>query len=612
MSTDPFDALTELSQEQSDLVDDESNLPTPINENIDTIVTPGKQLLFQSRCEFITPCTNSSSNRAIGILEVTKSKISFTRDNSLDIMSLNNTFSPKKQKPYRNSTGTNTIQTIGISESHWMGLNAIQLTQWNVHEICGIYQRFYQLRFVAIEIFFTSRTSIFINFDDKDTAYRLQYVIRTRLKPPQLGPWIGVKPCKIVQNTSVMTSKGVQNLTEAWRRRDISNFDYLMKLNTIAGRTFNDLGQYPVFPWVLADYSSEVLDLTNPQSYRDLKYPIGAQYESQRELVRGKYAELSLTLDTSRGHYSPDSTPPFHFGSHYSVAGFILWYLMRCEPFTSLHIQLQDGKFDKPDRLFDSIESTYKSCTTTSSDVKELIPEFFYLPECLLNINRFDLGTTQNGRRIDHVILPRWANGDPYEFIRLHAEALESDYVSRNLHHWIDLIFGYKQRPPYLSDGDIAAVDACNTFYHLVYCDAVDLEQLKKNDKVLYDQVICQISEYGQTPCQLFKKPHPERLPFNQVDVVWPIASVVRGINTVRKESDIPSKPRCILSFSLPIAISQFPIVFIGECCEMDRQMLTLDSCRFMGYHGWHSSPESAIPPFKFKVDTISAEMSKG
>ena len=31
-----------------------------------------------------------------------------------------------------------------------------------------------------------------------------------------------------------------------WQRRDISNFDYLMFLNTVAGRTYNDLSQYPV------------------------------------------------------------------------------------------------------------------------------------------------------------------------------------------------------------------------------------------------------------------------------------------------------------------------------------------------------------------------------
>ena len=31
-----------------------------------------------------------------------------------------------------------------------------------------------------------------------------------------------------------------------------------MHLNTLAGRSYNDLMQYPVFPWVLADYVSEV------------------------------------------------------------------------------------------------------------------------------------------------------------------------------------------------------------------------------------------------------------------------------------------------------------------------------------------------------------------
>jgi hypothetical protein len=32
-----------------------------------------------------------------------------------------------------------------------------------------------------------------------------------------------------------------------------------------------------------------------------------------------------------------------------------------------------------------------------NGDVKEMIPEFFYLPEFLRNTNRFDFGTKQNG-----------------------------------------------------------------------------------------------------------------------------------------------------------------------------------------------------------------------
>ncbi len=38
----------------------------------------------------------------------------------------------------------------------------------------------------------------------------------------------------------------------------------------VAGRTFNDLNQYPVFPWVLTNYESEDLDLTLPGNFRDL------------------------------------------------------------------------------------------------------------------------------------------------------------------------------------------------------------------------------------------------------------------------------------------------------------------------------------------------------
>lgn len=35
-------------------------------------------------------------------------------------------------------------------------------------------------------------------------------------------------------------------ISQKWVYREISNFEYLMQLNTIAGRTYNDLSQYPV------------------------------------------------------------------------------------------------------------------------------------------------------------------------------------------------------------------------------------------------------------------------------------------------------------------------------------------------------------------------------
>jgi len=43
-----------------------------------------------------------------------------------------------------------------------------------------------------------------------------------------------------------------------------------MYLNTISGRTYQDLNQYPIFPWIIADYESEKLDLNAPSTYRDL------------------------------------------------------------------------------------------------------------------------------------------------------------------------------------------------------------------------------------------------------------------------------------------------------------------------------------------------------
>ena len=77
----------------------------------------------------------------------------------------------------------------------------------------------------------------------------------------------------LIRRTSLASPKQLfrsANMTQRWQRREISNFEYLMYLNTISGRTFQDLNQYPIFPWVIADYESEKLDLNSPSTYRDL------------------------------------------------------------------------------------------------------------------------------------------------------------------------------------------------------------------------------------------------------------------------------------------------------------------------------------------------------
>jgi hypothetical protein len=63
---------------------------------------------------------------------------------------------------------------------------------------------------------------------------------------------------------------------EKWVKGEISNFDYLMIVNKYAGRSFNDLNQYYVFPWILQSYNTKFLDISKKESFRDLEKPIGA------------------------------------------------------------------------------------------------------------------------------------------------------------------------------------------------------------------------------------------------------------------------------------------------------------------------------------------------
>jgi Beige/BEACH domain len=276
----------------------------------------------------------------------------------------------------------------------------------------------------------------------------------------------------------------------------MTNFEYLMHVNKFAGRTFNDLTQYPVLPWILSDYTSDTIDLTDSRVYRDLSKPIGALNEDRLAILIERYKELES--------FGFAESQRFLYGSHYSSPGVILHFLIRQEPFTSMAIELQSGRFDCPDRLFFDVAGCWASCMMSTSDVKELIPELFTCPECLLNTNQFPLGRTQDNREISNVTLPPWARGCAHEFIRIHRLALESDYVSQNLNSWIDLIFGYKQRGP-------DAESAHNLFHYLSYEGSVDMTKIA--DELERKATESQIQNFGQTPSQLLPKDsHPTKL----------------------------------------------------------------------------------------------------
>ena len=66
---------------------------------------------------------------------------------------------------------------------------------------------------------------------------------------------------------------------------------------------------------------------------------------NRKDFLRFSFARQYQELSSGSGE-------PFHYGTHYSTPAAIYHFLVRMEPFTTLHKELQQGKFDHPDRMF--------------------------------------------------------------------------------------------------------------------------------------------------------------------------------------------------------------------------------------------------------------------
>uniref|UniRef100_A0A3P9P259 Neutral sphingomyelinase activation associated factor n=1 Tax=Poecilia reticulata TaxID=8081 RepID=A0A3P9P259_POERE len=342
--------------------------------------------------------------------------------------------------------------------------------QIKLNEVRRIYKRRHGLRPLGLEVFCSENnlcSDIYLKFyypADRDEIY---YYIATFLEN------------HIKEHTA-------ESYMLQWQRGILSNYEYLLHLNNLADRSCNDLSQYPVFPWVIADYTSTQLDLANSDTFRDLSKPIGALNQERLDRLLARYGGM------------PE--PRFIYGSHYSSPGYVLFYLVRVAPEHMLC--LQNGRFDHADRMFNSISETWKNCLEGATDFKELIPEFYGNDSSFLeNRLSLDLGRKQNGTLVGDVLLPPWASGN--DFLKKHQLALESQYVSEHLHEWIDLVFGFKQR-------GTEAVEAHNVFHPLTYEGGIDCDSIEDTDQRI--AMLTQILEFGQTPKQLFTSPHPQRI----------------------------------------------------------------------------------------------------
>ena len=188
--------------------------------------------------------------------------------------------------------------------------------KWHFNEIRAVYARRYLLQNVALEIFVSNRSSVMFAFAERRTVERVVNIL------PRVGVGLryGLPQTRHTSLASPMQLFRSSNMTQRWQRREITNFEYLMYLNVISGRTYNDLNQYLIFPWILINYDSPSIDLNSPSSYRDLSKPIGALNPSRRQLFVDRYQ-----------NWDQSDVPPFHYGTHYSTAAFTLNWLVRVE-----------------------------------------------------------------------------------------------------------------------------------------------------------------------------------------------------------------------------------------------------------------------------------------
>jgi hypothetical protein len=271
------------------------------------------------------------------------------------------------------------------------------------------------------------------------------------------------------------------NLTDRWLNYEITNYEYLYWLNIIGGRSFHDLDSYPIYPFLISDFESPSINLQNPSIYRDLRLSAHGLSPHRRQ-------------DAEKRYSAGAPGDQVQFCAFYMTSAVVMHSLLRVEPFMTRHLAFHGGKIDTA-RSFHSYEELARGITDQFSIGRELVPEMFSFPQALRNESQFDFGVSATtGEKVDHVELPKWAR-DNEHVVTVHRVALESQYSSLNLHHWINLVFGI-----YRTD-----VNSFTVHFRRSY------PECEPKDDWDMPSVPAAVRATGLAPEQLFRSEHPAR-----------------------------------------------------------------------------------------------------
>ena len=412
-----------------------------------------------------------------------------------------------------------------------------------VKDIRMVLKKIYFYRKSALEIF-TKNKSYYFNFADKSAKYSEKnlydftntFAFFSEFSPIKIREEIighsrknedisksYINKEKKNETSNKVLNKYISSLFEHWTSNEneveFSTLDLLIYLNLFSNRSYIDLFQYPVFP--LPFFYDKVKENTFNYVDRKLSQHIGFQTVTEKSkrrkaLIVRTYEDSLKEFEETPEDEEGDVEPPSYFTTHFSNNFYVSNFLLRLFPYSFLAIELQGSGFDSPNRLFFSIEDTFNNISYHKSDLRELIPEFYYFPEMLWNLNKLNFGKRQNGSQVEDVLMPQDMTKIDREknkernSINLNDEYEKSDYFRsfkfiekmRNLLEskqtdivsWINIIFGPGQKYNNPKKEDLYFRNGS----YIDYSD-VKIDELKA---YRHDQTAMTSVEFGLTPIQ--------------------------------------------------------------------------------------------------------------